>query len=100
MRAVGDLRAELEAEAESAIAKAWDAASRRKFWMFGYYAARAHYLRDKLGIRGPGPFIEIQRLAKSKVPARSSNSEPGGVRRAEAPGPADEARAEAGVPPV
>ena len=61
------LGATLHNEMRQAEALAWDAASRNKFWMFGYYAARVHYLRSLLGETGRGPFFEVKELAGRKV---------------------------------
>jgi len=57
----------LEREIRQAEAQAWDAAARNKFWMFGYYAARVHYLRRLIGKAGRGPFYEVRVLAAQKV---------------------------------
>lgn len=57
----------LRAELADAERRAWDAASRNKWWMFGYYAARVHYLRDLLGEKGRAPFFEVKMLARRRL---------------------------------
>lgn len=52
------------AEAE---AKAWEALSGYKFWMFGYHAARWVIYRRLLGSDEPNPFRELVDLARAKL---------------------------------
>jgi len=68
---------DLTAEIAKAEMLAWDAASRNKFWMFGYYAARVHYLRQLTGQSGKGPFFEVRQLARRKMrESRGRSTEP------------------------
>lgn len=53
----------LRVEQAKAVDLAWDALARYKFWMFGYYAARAVYLGQLLaaleGGRPSNPFAGL-----------------------------------------
>lgn len=56
---------------DDAELKAWDALSKYKFWMFGYWAAIwVHYNRinnDLFKVKARNPFIDAVKLARTKV---------------------------------
>lgn len=54
----------IEKEMGDAEAKAWDALSRYKFWMFGYWAAIWVHLNRISKQRRPNPFKSVVQLAK------------------------------------
>lgn len=56
---------ELIKELEAAERKAWDALSRYKFWMFGYWAAIWVHLNRILGQKRPNPWAYLVRLARN-----------------------------------
>lgn len=50
-----------------AEAKAWDALSRYKFWMFGYWSAIWVHLNHLAGLKLPNPWKKIVGIAKKEV---------------------------------
>lgn len=56
----------LEHELNEAEVKAWDALSRYKFQMFGYWAAIWVHLNRVSGAKRPSPFGELVRFARSR----------------------------------
>lgn len=56
----------IETEMNEAVIKAWDALSRYKFWMFGYWAAIWVHLNRVSGLKKPNPFSSAVRLAKER----------------------------------
>lgn len=57
----------IEREMIEAEAKAWDALSRYKFWMFGYWAAIWVHLNRIAPERKPNPFSSLVKAAKAKI---------------------------------
>ncbi len=53
-------------ELKDAERKAWDALSRYKFWMFGYWAAIWIHLNRVSGLNQPNPWIDLVKLAREK----------------------------------
>lgn len=47
--------------------KGWDALSRYKFWMFGYWAGIWVHLNHISGMKKPNPFKAAVKLAKKKI---------------------------------
>ena len=60
---------------DEAEAKAWDALSRYKFVMFGYWAAIWVHQNRVGGFRRPNPWIGLVKTARAKI-AASKVSEP------------------------
>ncbi len=56
-------------ELAEAEAKAWDALSRYKFQMFGYWAGVWVHLNRILGDKQPNPWREVVHLAKASLDA-------------------------------
>lgn len=54
-------------------AKAWEALSGYKFWMFGYHAARWINYNNLLPVKRPNPFRECVALARTKTEAMEEN---------------------------
>lgn len=69
------LREQLESELEDAELKAWDALSRYKFWMFGYWAACWVKFNRLGGFKRPNPFRAIVDAAKTKRPHLSKQKD-------------------------
>ena len=57
----------LLAELEEAEQKAWEALSRYKFWMFGYWAGVWVHLNRISGLRRPNPWRALVNLAREQV---------------------------------
>jgi hypothetical protein len=57
----------LLAELGEAQAKAWDALSRYKFWMFGYWAAIWVHLNRVGHFRQPNPWKVLVQMAKEHI---------------------------------
>jgi len=54
-------------ELDEAERKAWDALSRYKFWMFGYWAAIWVHLHRISGEKRPSPFKALVKMAREKT---------------------------------
>jgi hypothetical protein len=65
-----DLRADLLRELRDAEASAWDALSRYKFQMFGYWAAIWVHLNRLGQFKQPNPFADAVNLARKHSPRR------------------------------
>jgi hypothetical protein len=63
------IAAELAAELDVAETKAWDALSRYKFQMFGYWAAIWVHLNRIGNFRRPNPWAGLVASAKARKPA-------------------------------
>lgn len=50
-----------------AEAKAWEALSGYKFWMFGYHAARWVQMNQLLQGKEANPFLDAVKLARAKI---------------------------------
>ena len=61
---------EIKVEIENAEVKAWDALSRYKFWMFGYWAAIWVHLNRLSPVIGgrQNPFGELVKMARKRKP--------------------------------
>lgn len=68
-----DAETVVRAKYDDAVRKAWDALARYKFWMFGYWAARAvgyGQLLGELGADKPAnPFAVLVHGARRKIAA-------------------------------
>lgn len=62
----------LEHELADAETKAWDALSRYKFWMFGYWAAIWVHLNRVGRFHRPNPWLSIVRAAKAEMKRRAA----------------------------
>lgn len=62
------LEERLQADLAEAECKAWDALSRYKFWMFGYWAADWVKINRRLPGRRQNPFTRLVALAKTRRP--------------------------------
>jgi hypothetical protein len=62
----GEPKNSLLEEMKIAEAKAWDAISRYKFWMFGYWAAIWVHLNRIAKLHRPNPWVELVKIAKRR----------------------------------
>lgn len=58
---------DLNIELNKAEMRAWQSLAQRKFWMFGYWAARWVFVSQLIGKHNPSPFRELVEVAKKKV---------------------------------
>lgn len=58
---------DLTAELNRAEERAWRSLAQRKFWMFGYWAARWVFISQMIGTRRSSPFRELVEVAKNKL---------------------------------
>jgi hypothetical protein len=61
------MQEELIKELDIAEQKAWDALSRYKFQMFGYWAAIWVHLNRIAGLKRPNPWIELVKHARKEI---------------------------------
>lgn len=64
-------------ERDEAERKAWDALSRYKFWMFGYWAAIWVHLNRVGKFGGRSPFAELVLTARNVVRGRADREREG-----------------------
>jgi hypothetical protein len=62
----------------TAEAKAWDALSRYKFYMFGYHAAQWVLLNQVSGLSRPNPFRELVSMARARIAIDKTKGESNG----------------------
>lgn len=62
----------VEAALTDAEARAWEALSGYKFWMFGYHAAQWVLLNRLRGGGNPNPWRELVALARERIPGGAS----------------------------
>ncbi|MDP2730867.1 MAG: hypothetical protein Q8O55_10355 [Dehalococcoidales bacterium] len=65
----GDMRERIIEQMADAEAKAWEALSGYKFWMFGYHAARWVNYKQLLGEAIPSPFHQLVEIGRFKTDA-------------------------------
>lgn len=63
----GEIERRVREQMVDAEAKAWEALSGYKFWMFGYHAGRWVQLNRLLGGKSPNPFKDAVLLAREKI---------------------------------